>query len=188
MNDTPTSRSNWMRSPLQSSSLDLPSFQGENSNSYFFTTYNLPFQFSKGKDKNTPGGFLLSKSSSGQATLLDFALFDHISRLEVLSLISMHLMVNTLFQERARETSKSSRVLTKLFPTKVLIKAPTESKALGEWTKRIGKDQRRMKFQQNKAAIIKVLERNGITCEDKLRCRLLKQQVNVSFLFAFSFY
>lgn len=35
-----------------------------------------------------------------------------------------------------------------------------------------------MKFQQNKAAILKILERNGIACEDKLRCKNLKQQVS----------
>jgi len=91
---------------------------------FFFTTsYLTCFQFSKGKDKNTPGGFLLSKSSSGQATLLDFALFDHISRLEALSLISMHsIVVNTFIPGKGQRNLQVLEGIDEAVPNKGLDK------------------------------------------------------------------
>lgn len=122
---------------------------------------------SKGKgDKAPGGGFLLSKSGGG-TTLLDFALFDHISRME----------------ERARDTSKGARILSRLLPNKIVVNPPKEGPELPKWTKQISKDQQDMKQQQNRAAIRKVLEKNNIAIiegEEGLRSRPLREQVFTS--------
>lgn len=134
-------------------------------------------------DKGAPGGFLLSKAG-GQTTLLDFALFDHISRIE----------------DRNRETSKAARVLARLLPNKIVISPPKEGPEVPKWyilvlcalpirlklyfndgrTKQIAKDQQNMKQLQNKAAIKKVLDKNNLAIiegEDALRSRPLREQV-----------
>lgn len=69
-----------------------------------------------GKGDKAPGGFLLSKSGGG-TTLLDFALFDHISRME----------------ERARDTSKGARILSRLLPNKIVVNPPKEGPELPKW-------------------------------------------------------
>jgi SpoVK/Ycf46/Vps4 family AAA+-type ATPase len=121
----------------------------------------------KGKgDKAPGGGFLLSKSG-GQTTLLDFALFDHISRME----------------ERARDTSKGARILSRLLPNKIAVNPPKDGPELPKWTKQITKDQQDMKQQQNRAAIRKILEKNNIAIiegEEGLRSRPLREQVFTS--------
>ncbi len=125
-------------------------------------------------DKSAPGSFLLSKSG-GSATLLDFALFDHINRME----------------ERAKETSKSSRALTKLFPNKILITPPKEGPALQKWSKQIGKDRQSIKLQQNKSTIRRVLERNNIvlSSQNDIKARPLMERVLYhSYLLFFFFF
>jgi len=84
----------------------------------FFINMNVVVRavFAGKGDKAPGGGFLLSKSGGG-TTLLDFALFDHISRME----------------ERARDTSKGARILSRLLPNKIVVNPPKEGPELPKW-------------------------------------------------------
>eukprot|EP01087_Luapelamoeba_hula_P004087 TRINITY_DN1404_c0_g1_i1.p1 TRINITY_DN1404_c0_g1~~TRINITY_DN1404_c0_g1_i1.p1 ORF type:complete len:1494 (+),score=343.70 TRINITY_DN1404_c0_g1_i1:134-4615(+) len=117
------------------------------------------------KSPSAPGGgIMLSKGNSQSTTLFDLALFDHFSRIE----------------ERARESSKATRVLARLFPNKIIIRPPKDNKDLLRWNKQILRDQNKMKRQQNKQAIGKILEKNRIVCDKDGRgfsTRLLKDQI-----------
>jgi len=114
-------------------------------------------------DKVPGGGFLLSKSG-GQTTLLDFALFDHLARIE----------------DRTKETSKGARILARLLPNKIAINPPKDGPEVTKWTKQITKDQQNMRQQQNRAAIQKVIDKNNLSIiggEAGLKSRQLREQI-----------
>jgi SpoVK/Ycf46/Vps4 family AAA+-type ATPase len=112
------------------------------------------------RDKGHGGGLLLSKGANHHTALLDLSFFDHISRIE----------------ERAKESSKTTKVLNKLLPNKIAITPPKDPILLTQWKERLDKDVEQLKSETNQVNIKKVLEKNNIEC-DGLGPQLLKKQV-----------
>ncbi|CAH9098745.1 unnamed protein product [Cuscuta epithymum] len=101
------------------------------------------------KEKSHPGGLLFTKLGSNQTALLDLALPD-IGRLH----------------EKNKETSKTVKQLTRLFPNKVTIQIPQDEKLLLDWKQQLDRDVETLKSQINRANIFNVFNRIGIECSD----------------------
>ncbi|VFQ68635.1 unnamed protein product [Cuscuta campestris] len=101
------------------------------------------------KEKSHPGGLLFTKLGSNQTALLDLALPDF-GRLH----------------EKSKETSKTMKQLTRLFPNKVAIQIPQDEKLLLDWKQQLDRDIETMKSQLNRANICSVLNRIGLECSD----------------------
>eukprot|EP01125_Pyxidicula_operculata_P011994 TRINITY_DN3934_c0_g1_i1.p1 TRINITY_DN3934_c0_g1~~TRINITY_DN3934_c0_g1_i1.p1 ORF type:complete len:1193 (-),score=351.43 TRINITY_DN3934_c0_g1_i1:488-3868(-) len=100
------------------------------------------------KEKTDRPGLSFSKSGSGNHTaVLDMSFFDQLSRME----------------ER-KDTSKSIKVISKLFPCKIHIHPPKEQTTLAKWEKLIQKDQEKMKSEANFNLLMKVLTANSVSC------------------------
>lgn len=110
------------------------------------------------KEKNH-SSLLFSKSGTHTA-LLDLAIFDHIAKLE----------------ERAKETSKISRLCLKLFPNRINLITPTNPDELAEWNKLIARDTEQLKLDKNVRTLKKILDRSNIECSD-LNSAMLKKEV-----------
>jgi hypothetical protein len=63
------------------------------------------------KKEKSASSVFFSKGSGTHTALLDFTFFDHIAKIE----------------EKAKETSKMTRLLTKLFPNRITINPPSKS-------------------------------------------------------------
>ncbi|CAN4091440.1 unnamed protein product [Withania somnifera] len=101
------------------------------------------------KEKSHPGGLLFTKFGSNQTALLDLA-FPEIGRLH----------------DRSKETPKTMKQLTRLFPNKVTIQIPQDEILLSEWKQQLDRDMETMKSQSNIASIRNVLNRFRINCDD----------------------
>ncbi|CAN4093084.1 unnamed protein product [Withania somnifera] len=101
------------------------------------------------KEKSHPGGLLFTKFGSNQTALLDLA-FPDIGRLH----------------DRSKETPKTMKQLTRLFPNKVTIQIPQDEILLSEWKQQLDRDMETLKSQSNIASIHNVLNRFRINCDD----------------------
>ncbi|CAN4098235.1 unnamed protein product [Withania somnifera] len=115
------------------------------------------------KEKSHPGGLLFTKFGSNQTALLDLAFPDNFSRLH----------------DRSKETPKTMKQLTRLFPNKVTIQLPQDEALLAEWKQQLERDIETLKSQSNIVSFHNVLNRIGIDCPD-LETLCIKDQALTS--------
>ncbi|KAK6940965.1 ATPase, AAA-type, core [Dillenia turbinata] len=120
-------------------------------------------QMDNRKEKLTPGSLLLTKFGSSQTALLDLALPDAFGRLH----------------DKSKETPKSMKQLTRLFPNKVTIQIPQDETLLENWKHQLDRDNETLKSQSNIATIRSVLHRHGFECSE-LESLCIKDQVLTS--------
>lgn len=107
-------------------------------------------QLDNRKEKSHPGGLLFTKFGSNQTALLDLAFPDNIGRLH----------------DRSKETPKTTKQLTRLFPNKVVIQLPQEEALLTDWKQQLERDVETLKAQSNIVSFRSVLDRIGLECPD----------------------
>ncbi|KAL3367619.1 hypothetical protein AABB24_012046 [Solanum stoloniferum] len=115
------------------------------------------------KEKSHTGGLLFTKFGSNQTALLDLAFPDNFGRLH----------------DRSKETPKTMKQLTRLFPNKVTIQLPQDEALLSDWKQQLERDIGTLKSQSNIASIRNVLNRIGIDCSD-LETLCIKDQALTS--------
>ncbi|KAF2302638.1 hypothetical protein GH714_000527 [Hevea brasiliensis] len=96
-----------------------------------------------------PGGLLFTKFGSNQTALLDLAFPDSFGRLN----------------DRGKEVPKATKVLTKLFPNKVVIHMPQDEVLLASWKHQLDRDSETLKMKGNLNHLRAVLSRSGMECE-----------------------
>ncbi|WZZ11835.1 hypothetical protein YC2023_104924 [Brassica napus] len=102
------------------------------------------------KEKSHPGGFLFTKFGGNQTALLDLAFPDNFSKLH----------------DRSKETPKSMKQITRLFPNKVAIQLPQDEALLSDWKEKLDRDTELLKVQANITSILGVLTKNRLDCPD----------------------
>ncbi|CAM6107945.1 unnamed protein product [Calypogeia fissa] len=102
------------------------------------------------KEKSHPSGLVLPKFGSNHTALLDLSFLDNFPRID----------------DRSKETPKSSKMLSKLFPCKVNIQAPQDEAVLSEWKRQLERDVETLKAKSNRLHLRSVLNRNNLECED----------------------
>lgn len=107
-------------------------------------------QMDSRKEKSHPGGLLFTKFGSNQTTLLDLAFPDSFGRLH----------------DRSKETPKTMKQLTRLFPNKVTIQIPQDEVLLSDWKQQLDRDIETLKSQSNLVSIRAVLSRVGLDCSN----------------------
>ncbi|KAI3749241.1 hypothetical protein L2E82_19848 [Cichorium intybus] len=107
-------------------------------------------QMDSRKEKSHPGGLLFTKFGNNQTTLLDLAFPDSFGRLH----------------DRSKETPKTMKQLTRLFPNKVAIQMPQDELLLSDWKQQLDRDIETLKSQSNIISIRAVLSRVGLDCSD----------------------
>ncbi|RVX20471.1 Protein MSP1 [Vitis vinifera] len=90
-------------------------------------------QMDSRKEKSHPGGLLFTKFGSNQTALLDLAFPDNFGRLH----------------DRSKETPKTMKQLTRLFPNKVMIQLPQDESLLLDWKQQLDRDGETLKAQAN---------------------------------------
>ncbi|KAL0288150.1 UNVERIFIED_CONTAM: hypothetical protein Sradi_7105400 [Sesamum radiatum] len=95
------------------------------------------------KEKSHPGGLLFTKFGSNQTALLDLAFPDNFGRLH----------------DRSKETPKTMKQLSRLFPNKVTIQIPQDEAVLVDWKQKLDRDTETLKSQSNIGSIRSVLKR-----------------------------
>uniref|UniRef100_A0A1J3J799 ATPase family AAA domain-containing protein 1 n=1 Tax=Noccaea caerulescens TaxID=107243 RepID=A0A1J3J799_NOCCA len=107
-------------------------------------------QLDSRKEKSHPGGFLFTKFGGNQTALLDLAFPDTIGKLH----------------DRNKETPKSMKQITRLFPNKVAIQLPQDETLLLDWKEKLERDTEILKVQANITSILAVLSKNRLDCPD----------------------
>ncbi|KAK6260219.1 ATPase [Theobroma cacao] len=107
-------------------------------------------QMDNRKEKSHPGGLLFTKFGANQTALLDLAFPDNFGRLH----------------DRSKETPKTMKQVTRLFPNKVTIQLPQDEALLLDWKQQLERDIETLKAQSNIVSIRSVLNRNGLDCPD----------------------
>ncbi|KAL0712586.1 hypothetical protein Bca4012_019564 [Brassica carinata] len=102
------------------------------------------------KEKAHPGGFLFTKFGGNQTALLDLAFPDNFSKLH----------------DRSKETPKSLKQITRLFPNKIAIQLPQDENLLSDWKEKLDRDTELLKVQANITSILGVLTKNRLDCPD----------------------
>ncbi|KAM7527077.1 hypothetical protein LguiB_030487 [Lonicera macranthoides] len=108
-------------------------------------------QMDNRKEKSHPGGLLFTKFGSNQTALLDLAFPDNLGG-------RLH--------DRSKETPKTMKQLTRLFPNRITIQTPQDEELLSEWKQQLDHDIETLKLQSNITSISSVLNRNQIVCHD----------------------
>ncbi|KAL1225140.1 ATPase family AAA domain-containing protein FIGL1 [Cardamine amara subsp. amara] len=107
-------------------------------------------QLDSRKEKSHPGGFLFTKFGGNQTALLDLAFPDNFGKLH----------------DRSKETPKSMKQITRLFPNKVAIQLPQDEALLLDWKEKLERDTEILKVQANITSILAVLTKNHLDCHD----------------------
>ncbi|CAN1353288.1 Outer mitochondrial transmembrane helix translocase, partial [Linum perenne] len=107
-------------------------------------------QLDSRKEKSQPGGLLFTKFGSNHTALLDFAFPDNLGRLH----------------DKSKETPKTMKQLSRLFPNKVAIQIPQDEGLLLDWKQQLDRDIETLKVQANIVTIRSVLTRVGLQCPD----------------------
>ncbi|KFK30840.1 hypothetical protein AALP_AA6G032400, partial [Arabis alpina] len=107
-------------------------------------------QLDSRKEKSHPGGFLFTKFGGNQTALLDLAFPDNFGKLH----------------DRSKETPKSMKQITRLFPNKVAIQLPQDETVLLDWKEKLDRDTEILKVQANITSILAVLTKNRLDCPD----------------------
>ncbi|MFS8014295.1 putative transcription factor interactor and regulator FHA-SMAD family [Helianthus anomalus] len=116
-------------------------------------------QMDSRKEKSPSGGLLFTKFGSNHTTLLDLAFPNDFGRLH----------------DRSKETPKTMKQLTRLFPNKVTIQLPQDELLLSDWKQQLDRDIETLKSQSNIVSIRSVLNRVGLDCAN-LDALLIKDQ------------
>ncbi|KAJ0453676.1 putative transcription factor interactor and regulator FHA-SMAD family [Helianthus annuus] len=116
-------------------------------------------QMDSRKEKSPSGGLLFTKFGSNHTTLLDLAFPNDFGRLH----------------DRSKETPKTMKQLTRLFPNKVTIQLPQDELLLSDWKQQLDRDIETLKSQSNIVSIRSVLNRVGLECAN-LDALLIKDQ------------
>ncbi|GFZ00945.1 AAA-type ATPase family protein [Actinidia rufa] len=103
-------------------------------------------QMDNRKEKSQPGGLLFTKFGSNQTALLDLAFPDNFGRLH----------------DRNKETPKTMKQLTRLFPNKVTIQMPQDENLLLDWKLQLDRDIETLKSQSNIVSIRSVLWKKSL--------------------------
>ncbi|WOG87309.1 hypothetical protein DCAR_0206532 [Daucus carota subsp. sativus] len=101
------------------------------------------------KEKYNPGSLLFTKFGSNQTSLFD-AFRGTLGR--------MH--------EKSKETPKTVKQITRLFPNKVSIEMPQDESLLSEWKQKLDRDIETLRSQSNLVTMRSVLNRTAIDCPD----------------------
>ncbi|XP_075111895.1 uncharacterized protein LOC107794822 isoform X4 [Nicotiana tabacum] len=101
------------------------------------------------KEKSHPGGLLFTKFGSNQTALLDLAFPDSFGKLH----------------DRGKEVTKTTKLLTKLFPNKVTIHMPQDEALISAWKQQLDRDADTLKMKGNLNSLRTVLNRNGLDCD-----------------------
>uniref|UniRef100_A0A2P2MTQ0 AAA+ ATPase domain-containing protein n=2 Tax=Rhizophora mucronata TaxID=61149 RepID=A0A2P2MTQ0_RHIMU len=107
-------------------------------------------QIDNRKEKSHPSSLLFTKFGSNHTALLDLAFPDNFGRPS----------------EKNKETSKTMKQLSRLFPNKVAIQIPQEETLLLDWKQQLERDIETLKAQANIVNIRSVLSRVGLLCPD----------------------
>ncbi|KAG4186963.1 hypothetical protein ERO13_A08G101080v2 [Gossypium hirsutum] len=107
-------------------------------------------QMDSRKEKSHPGGLLFTKFGVNQTALLDLAFPDNFGKLH----------------ERSKETPKTMKQVTRLFPNKVTIQLPQDEVLLLDWKQQLERDAETLKAQSNTVSIRSILHQNGLDCPD----------------------
>ncbi|KAE8699613.1 hypothetical protein F3Y22_tig00110576pilonHSYRG00042 [Hibiscus syriacus] len=107
-------------------------------------------QMDNRKEKSHTGGLLFTKFGSNQTALLDLAFPDNFGRLH----------------DRSKETPKTMKQVSQLFPNKVTIQLPQDEALLLDWKQQLERDIETLKAQSNIVCIRSILSRNGLDCPD----------------------
>ncbi|KAF8015092.1 hypothetical protein BT93_H0785 [Corymbia citriodora subsp. variegata] len=107
-------------------------------------------QMDSRKEKSHSGGLLFTKFAGNPTALLDLAFPDSFGRLH----------------ERGKESPKTMKQLTRLFPNKVSIQLPQDEVLLLDWKQQLERDVETMRALSNIASIRLVLNRSGMDCPD----------------------
>ncbi|KAE8693973.1 hypothetical protein F3Y22_tig00110788pilonHSYRG00203 [Hibiscus syriacus] len=94
-------------------------------------------QMDNHKEKSHPGSLLFTKFGSNQTALLDLAFPDNFGRLH----------------KRGKETAKTMKQITLLFPNKVTIQLPQDEALLLDWKQKLERDIETLKAQANFVSI-----------------------------------
>ncbi|XP_071693882.1 uncharacterized protein [Rutidosis leptorrhynchoides] len=114
------------------------------------------------KEKSHAGGLLFTKFGSNQTALLDLAFpsSDGFGRVH----------------ERGKEVPKSTKLLTRLFPNKVVIHMPQDENLLASWKQQLDRDAETLKMKGNLNNLRNVFNRTGIEY-DGLETLCIKDQL-----------
>ncbi|BBH10403.1 AAA-type ATPase family protein [Prunus dulcis] len=107
-------------------------------------------QLDNRKEKSHPGGLLFTKFGFNQTALLDLAFPDNLGRLH----------------DRSKETPKTMKQLTRIFPNKVTIQLPQDEALLSDWKQQLERDVETLKAESNIVSIRSVLNRIRLDCPD----------------------
>ncbi|XP_023635759.1 uncharacterized protein LOC17884288 isoform X2 [Capsella rubella] len=107
-------------------------------------------QLDSRKEKSHPGGFLFTKFGGNQTALLDLAFPDNFGKLH----------------DRSKETPKSMKQITRLFPNKIAIQLPQDEALLLDWKEKLERDTEILKVQANITSILAVLTKNRLDCPE----------------------
>ncbi|XP_075514429.1 uncharacterized protein LOC142549389 isoform X1 [Primulina tabacum] len=116
-------------------------------------------QTDNSKEKSHPGGLLFTKFGGHQTALLDLTFPDSFGRLN----------------DRAKDVTKTTKLLSKLFPNKVTIHMPQDEAHLVSWKRQLDQDAETLKVKANLYNLRTVLNRNGLGC-DGLETLSIKDQ------------
>lgn len=109
-------------------------------------SYTSEFQKEKGS-----GSSVSSKSGSNLSALLDLSFLDNIlSRIE----------------DFKGEGPKASRMLLKLFPTRIYLQQPQEENLSLDWNQKMEQDTERLKAQANRQQLRMVMGASNVICDD----------------------
>lgn len=109
-------------------------------------SYTSEFQKEKGS-----GSSVSSKSGSNLSALLDLSFLDNIlSRIE----------------DFKGEGPKASRMLVKLFPTRIYLQQPQEENLSLDWNQKMEQDTERLKAQANRQQLRMVMGASNVICDD----------------------
>ncbi|KAM1583622.1 hypothetical protein ACFX10_031220 [Malus domestica] len=103
------------------------------------------------KEKSHPGSLLFTKFGFNQTALLDLAFPDNLGG-------RLH--------DRSKETPKTMKQLSRIFPNKVTIQLPQDETLLSDWKQQLERDGETLKAQSNIVTIRSVLNRVAVDCPD----------------------
>ncbi|XP_051147751.1 uncharacterized protein LOC127262923 isoform X2 [Andrographis paniculata] len=101
------------------------------------------------KEKSHPGSLLFTKFGGNQTALLDLAFPDSFGRLH----------------DRTKDVTKAAKLLSKLFPNKVMIHMPQDEALLVSWKQQLDRDAETLKLKANLYNLRNVLNRNRLECD-----------------------
>lgn len=106
-------------------------------------------QMDNRKEKSHPGGLLFTKFGSTQTALLDLAFPESFGRLH----------------DKGKDVPRATKLLTKLFPNKVMIHMPQDEELLASWKNQLDRDTETLKIKSNLSQLRSVFSRSGLESE-----------------------